>query len=434
MTKHRHSPWLWIPSLSAAEEIPSAMVTFVALLMFIQMGESMTVSSLYAGLLFLPWVMKSYLRSKVRNAGNFKFHLHLVEVCIFACLIGTATYFNNFRIHSWVLFLLMFVVCFFCAWHELLARMYYNRMLYPRQQTLYNKTKIFASQSTIVITYGILIMAVGLAEVVLRSMRKAWAMESYLVSAGFFVFMMLNFIVIQNPRIHNPYRYESLIHAFKNELHIVDRIRQKPYSFRIIVSLFFLLLPQALMFNTRVFYLLTPIADGGLGCSIQEVGFAQGTIGVIAYSIGITLGRMFIDRYGYLRLFWPMIITLTFSPLCYVFMSQCPHYEDMQALCLMTFLAQICFGFGLNICMHFVNYISNERYRNTINYLYIPLVAGSMIVPMCLSGWLVTLLGFKTFFIIDAAFAPVAWIVVAALYKMKNEESSKPRSVETSVI
>lgn len=413
--KRRHSPWLWIPSLCAAEEIPSAMVTYVALLMFVQFGESNTMASLYGGLLFLPWIMKSYLRSKVRNAGYFKRHIHIVEACIFVCISGTTLYLDKFYPNPFILFVQMFVVCFFCAWHELLARMYYNRMLYPRQQLLYNKTKIFASQSTIVLTYGVLIIVVGFTEVLFRSYRKAWAMENCLLAGVFLLFLIVNLFVLQNPRIHNPYRYESLVHAFKNEFHIVERIRQKQYSFRIISALFFLLLPQALMFNTRVFFLMEPIRNGGLGCSIQDVGFAQGTIGVIAFSIGITLGRLFLERYDYRKMFWFMAIPLTLSPLCYVFMSQCPIYDDMQALCCMTFLAQFCFGFGLNICMHFVHYISNERYRNTINYLYVPMVAGVMIVPVCLSGFLADKLGFKTFFLIDILTAPLAWCVVAVL-------------------
>ena len=391
------------------------MVTYVSLLMFVQFGDSNGFSSLLEGLLFLPWVMKSYLRSKVRSAGCFKKYIHLVEACIFLCLYSTTFYIDRFSPKPFSLFLIMFVICFFCAWHELLARMYYNRMLFPRQQFLYNNTRIFASHSTVVLTYGVLIIVVGLAEVHFRSYSKAWAMESYLVAGVFLLFLIINMLVLQKPRINNSYRYESLLHAFKNELHIVDRIRQKQYSFRIIAALFFLLLPQALMFNTRVFFLMAPIGQGGLGCSIHEVGFAQGTIGVIAFSIGITLGRLFVDRYDYEKMFWFMIVPLTLSPVCYVAMSQNPVYDDMQALCCVTFLAQLFFGFGLNICMYFVHYISNERYRNTINYLYVPLVAGVMIVPMCISGYLMDALGFKVFFVIDLMCAPIAWIVIGTL-------------------
>lgn len=410
--EHRHSPWLWIPSLCAAEEIPSAMVTYVALLMFVQLGVSNGMASLFVALLSLPWVLKSYLRSKVRNAGYFKIHIHVVEVLMFMALMGTALYFNYRVVNRYVLFGILFATAMLCAWHELLARMYYNRMLYPRQQRLYNGTRIFASQVTVVLTYGVLIIFAGFFEVFFRSMQKAWAMESYLLAGTFLLFTLVNFIVLKNPRIHNPYRYESLLHAFKNELHIVERIRRKPHSFAVILTSMALLLPQGLMFNTRVFFLLAPAENGGLDCSLQEVGFAQGTIGVIAYSLGIILGRILQRRVDVRKLHWPMAVILTSSPVFYMLMALWPQVGNIWLLCLMTSLAQFCFGFGLNVCMSYVHYISNERYRNTINYLYTPMVAGGMLVPMALSGWMVEALGFSTFFIIDALCAPLAWIVL----------------------
>lgn len=388
------------------------MVTYVALLMFVQLGVSNGMASLFSALLFLPWVLKSYLRSKVRNAGYFKVHIHVVEVLLFSALVGTALYFNYWVVNRYILFSILFLTAMLCAWHELLARMYYNRMLYPRQQRLYNGTRIFASLVTVVLTYGVLIIFAGFFEVFFRSMQKAWAMESYLLAGSFLLFILINFIVLKNPRIHNPYHYESLLHAFKNELHIVERIHRKPHALAVILSSTALLLPQSLMFNTRVFFLLAPAEAGGLDCSLQEVGFAQGTIGVIAYSVGLILGRSMQRRFGTRRLHWPMAIVLTLSPVFYMLMSQWPQVGNIWLLCLMTFSAQFCFGFGLNVCMSYVHYISNERYRNTINYLYTPMVAGGMLVPMALSGWLVEALGFSTFFIIDALCAPLAWTVL----------------------
>ena len=73
-------------------------------------------------------------------------------------------------------------------------------------------------------------------------------------------------------------------------------------------------------------------------------------------------------------------------------------------------MAQFCFGYGLNATRPFVRYISGERYRSTINYLYIPLVSLVMLLPMAASGWLVTLLGFHTFFLVDTLLALPAWM------------------------
>jgi len=410
----RHSPWSWIPGLSVAEEIPFVIVTYVAVLMFVQFREGYGMSAFYASMLSIPWVLKSFVRSKVRSSGFFKMRLHISECLIFILLIMMEVCINYAHHKNFLLFLVLFIISGLCAWHELLSKMYYERMLYPREQLLFNGTKIFAKQTTTVLTYGVLIIVVGFLEIFFRSISKAWAMESYLIAGVFFVFTVLNVFTLQNPHIVNTYHYESMAHTVKTELHIIERIRRQTGSRRVILALFFLLLPQSLMFHSRVFFLLAPAGIGGLECTVQEVGFAQGTIGVLAFSFGLIIGRKLLHLYRS-RMFWPMTLSLLISPVCYLLMSQQPMRDDMLMLCLMTFSAQITFGFGLNVCLYFVKFISHERYRNTINYLYIPLIAASMFLPMMLSGWMCEWLGFRTFFIIDSASALIALILIPTL-------------------
>ncbi|MBR1668474.1 MAG: hypothetical protein IJ693_09370 [Bacteroidaceae bacterium] len=412
VSKKQHSPWLWIPSLCAAEEIPSAVVLFVALIMFLQFGADETTAALYGALLFLPWVMKSYLYSKVRKAGFFKRYLHVAESLMFLCLMGIAVYISEAKVHTWLLFVFLFLLSLLCSWHELLSRFYYSRMLRPRQQRIFKTTKMLSSHLVLIATYGVLIIIAGFFEVFFRSYQKAWAMESSLLAGGFLIFLVINFITLQNPKVLDRYRYETFADTVKNELHVLSRIQQKPNVFPVLFSLFFLLLPQALMFNTRVFFLLSPASQGGLECSVQDVGFAQGTIGVLAFSMGIILGRAMMKRFGIRPMFWWTAIVLTLSPLSYMLMARQPQVGDMFLLCCMTFFAQFCFGFGLNVCHLYVPYISDQRYRNTTNFLYVPMVASLMIAPMALSGWLSTALGYSTFFTLCTLCTPVAWIIL----------------------
>jgi PAT family beta-lactamase induction signal transducer AmpG len=411
--KKQYSPWIWIPSLCVAEEIPAAVVMFVAVLMFLQFGADEGMAALYSGLLFLPWVMKSYLYSKVRKAGSFKRRLHWVELTMFVCLMGIAVYISEAKVRAWLLFVFLYVLSCLCAWHELLSRMYYARMLEPREQRLYGNTKMVSSQMALVVTYGVLIIVAGFFEVFFRSYQKAWAMESSLVAGGFLVFCVLNLVVLPHLRVPQPYRYESVADTVKNEWHIVSRIRQKPHIFPILLSLFFLLLPQSLMFNPRVFFLLASSERGGLDCSFQDVGFAQGTIGVLAFSIGIALGRALMRRYGNRSMFGMTAVVLTLSPVPYMLMARQPQLDNMFLLCCMTFVAQLFFGFGLNVCRVYVPYISEQRYRNVTNFLYLPMVASLMVVPMAVSGWLCSELGYSTFFKLCVAIAPLAWVLLA---------------------
>lgn len=409
MSSERHSPLIWIPPLCVAEEIPTAVVTFVSLLMFLQFGVDYVWASCLNALLLLPSVLKSYMRSKLAKAGHFKRHIHQTELLLFCVLMTIALCLKYRGFSVWTVFGLLFLVAWLCAIHDLLGQMYYNRMLYPLQQKFYRQTKIFASQATLVVTYGVLIIFAGFLEIFFRSVRTAWAMESYLVAGAFLVFAVINILTMQNPRVYNPYRYESLLGAFRHELRIVERIRRKPFVVQTVAVYALMLLPQSLLFNTRVFFLLADVTEGGLGCSIQEVGFAQGTVGVIAFSAGLFVGRML---YRTRRGIWPFVVPLTLSPVFYLLMSLHPLRGNMAALCCMTFLTQLCFGFGLNICLPIVQYISGERYRNTIDYLHIPLTALVMLLPMFLSGWLADRLGFRDFFIFTTCTAPASWIAL----------------------
>lgn len=409
--KRSHRSWHWIPSLFAAEEIPSAVVIYVALIMFLQFGASEVLASVYSALLFLPWVLKSYLYTKVLQAGAFKRYIHIAEGLMFICLMGIAVYLSEGTLKVWVLFLFLLALSFLCAWHEILSRIYYDRMLSIREQHIYGNVKMVSSQVSLVVTYGVLIIAAGFFEVFFRSYQKAWAMESSLVAGAFLVFFALNVAVVPSLRKHGIFRDESLAVIAKREQKVVERMKQKPQIFRVLLCLVLLLLPQALLFNTRVFFLMASRDEGGLGCSVQEVGFAQGTIGVIAFSVGIGLGRLLMKRIGQKRMFWLLSVLLTLSPLSYWLMAHSPQHGNLFALCCVTFFAQVCLGLGLNVCGGFVRYISEQRYRNTMNYLYVPLIAGAMLVPMMLSGWLCTMWGYALFFAVCVAIAPVAWLI-----------------------
>jgi len=407
----KRSHGYWISSLFGAEEIPAAIITYVALLMFLQTDTSPALSTCYCGLLFIPWVLKSFLRERVRRYGYFRRQIQWIELAMVLAMTTIAMSFTHYSIGGKWLFLSLFVLSFLTAWHELAARMYYERMLYPEEQRLWNGPKIFFSQSAVVFTYGLMIMLVGALQVIYRRILPAWSEGCYIVAGVFLLFAIYHIVVLRRPRVGDAHYPGTALDAVKAEVRVFERIRQKRYWLLTIAILAALLVPQGLMFFTRVIFLLTPTVEGGLGCTIQDVAFAQGAIGVISFSLGIVLGRQLISWLSTERVFWWLVVPLTLSPWIYVVMTFAPP-PSLWLLCLATFHAQFLFGFGLPICTHFVRYISGERYRNTINYLYIPMVATVFLIPMAISGWLVTELGFRLFFIFDALSGPVVWLLV----------------------
>lgn len=405
----------WFLTLFAAEEIPAAIVTYVALLMLLQLGLTPVLATLLSALLFLPWVLKSFMRAWVRRVGNFKQVLHFIEVLLFVSLVLLAF---SFRRGPYAVFFALLLVSLLCAWHELAARMYYERMLRPAFQRLLTAPKLACSQVAVIFTYGALIFLVGTLEVYFRQIQYSWAMGCYVAAGLFLIFVFHHLIWLRSPRVGDNGAKHSVGASVKAELRIIDRIRHQPNWWQPVLILFLLLLPQGLMFYARVLYLYMPHANGGLGCSIQEIGFAQGTVGVIAFSLGLFLGRRLIKHYTLERLFWPLALSIVLSPFVYLGMTMWPPQELWQ-LCLYTMTAQLLFGLGLGICRLPVSAISGARYRNTINMLQIPLVSAALIVPMAMSGWLVEQMGFSSYFFMNALSAPLCLL---GIFLLKRRE------------
>ena len=407
----------WLPTLFAAEAIPSAMITFVALLMFLQLGVGWEQSTLLCGLLTLPWVLKSFVRAKIRQIGYFSGQLRMLEACITVLLIVLAFCFTDHYSSCWMIFATLFVLCLCCAWHELVARMYYERMLRPQKQRFYNSWKMFISQSTVVLTYGVLIMGVGFLEVFYHNRRNAlalsWSMAIYVLAGIYLLLAVYNFFVLRPPHVVDHVRAETLGTAIKAEVRVIDRITHKPFWVWAVVCLALMLLPQALLFHSRVLFFIGTRAQEGLAASLQWIGLAQGTVGVIAFSSGLGIGHWLQTHRPSPRFHAVAAFALGLSPLVYLtlaFLTRDANYDNLLLLCIATVLAPFFFGIGLNSTMPLIRYLSGERYRSTINYLYIPLISLVMLLPMAASGWLVTHLGFERFFLVDTLLALPAWM------------------------
>ena len=395
-------------TLFAAEEIPATIVTFVALLMLLQLGLTPAVATFCSALLFVPWVLKSFMRPWVSRVGHFRLMLHLIEALLFLSLILLAFSFETIN-GKWLngkclVFLALFLVSLLSAWHEMVARMFYETALRPSLQRLLTVPRLVCSQVTVVFTYGALIFLVGTLEVYFRQIRYSWSMGCYVAAGLFMLLSLLHLLTLSNSPVRE--RTHSSSYAIQNP--------PSQGGVRRALLLFLLLLPQAFMFHARVLYLYDTQAHGGLQCTMQEIGFAQGTVGVIAFSLGLFLSRRLIT--STFQLFNFSTFALVLSPFVYLGMTIRPP-QSLLELCVCTLTAQLLFGLGLGACRLPISAISGNRYRSTINMLQIPIVAAALFVPMAVSGWMVEQLGYETYFLVNALTAPVCLLGVWLLRK-----------------
>lgn len=395
----RRKGGLWIFTLFVTNEIPSVVVTFVALVMFLQMGVGMGMATVYGAMLLLPWAVQPLMRSlllRLRDCNAGRRWILVTEclmsmmLALFAMLMGGAP--------LRTLGMLMCISCL-AAWHDIVARTYYGSLMGHMCGRWGDVVRTVSSQTATVLTYGLMLMAVGVLEIYFRqkAMWYSWVLCCYLLAGVYMVFALANMVLMKK--------------ADTPLLPSVPHHRRRQWMMQS-GMLALLLLPQGLMFFSRTIFLLARPQQGGLGCTLQEVGFAQGTIGVIAFLLGVTVGQRMLYRWGAARTELPLTVCLGLSPLVYLVMTRW-HPEGLTVLSVYTFLAQLLFGLGLNGCRCRIEYISGERYRNVVNPLYIPIISLCLLLPMAGSGFLAERLSFRGLFLLDALCAPAMWIAMA---------------------
>lgn len=393
----------WTITLFAANEIPSAVVTFVALIMFLQMNIGVALSTLFATILLLPWVAQPFMRRLLPGMGGDRWWLHLIEII----LAGTMALFAlTLRNGMWWTMLMLAWISTLSAWHDIMAKHYFMRRTMMAQETHHLVLRALSSQMSTVLTYGLMIMAVGVLQIYFRqrSQTYSWALGYYILAGAYLLMTLMNMLLLRN--------------AGNTE---ITTTRQWPWQQKRwkehLIMLLLMLMPQGLMFYSRTVFLLAQPQEGGLGCTLQEVGFAHGTIGVIAFLTGVALGKGILNKWGENRTKWPLTICLGLSPAVYLTMTHCKP-EGVWMLSAYTLMAQLLFGIGLNACRRYIENLSGERYRNSVNPLYIPAISLCIVLPMALSGFLLERLDFKLFFMLDTLCAPITWVAILCLTNM----------------
>ncbi len=407
----RHNHWTWIPSLFVASEIPATIITYVALLMFLQTGSSAALSTLYCGLLFIPWALSFLVRERLGRIGNYHRQIQLVELVLVLVLIAVSLTFTiKGRIGNWLL-LSMLLLSVFTVWHTIACTLYYDNMLLRREKYMWRGVRMFFSLCAVILTYGLMLMFVGALEVIYRIIKISWSQGCYLVAGLFLLITIYHIISLRGINAVQT----NIAYNIGSHLGFTD----KKHWLLAVASLFVVLLPQALMLMSRVVFLITPTTEGGLGFTIQDIAFAQGAVGVIGFYIGIVMCRQLLQSNVVGDGFGLTAVSLGLSPCVYLLMVISPP-SSLHILCLCTFSAQFFFGFGIPVCDRFIRYVSGKQYVGYVNYFIIPAVAMVVVPPVCLSGALLTALGFKWFFVVDALLAPVAWLTLYVTH-VKNK-------------
>ena len=380
------SPWLWIPTLYIAEGLPYFAVNTLTVLMFVNMGVSLADMAFFTGWLYLPWVIKPFWSPFIDLFKTKRSWTIAMEgiLCATMAGVGFMLPFSFFFCATLVFFWLM---AFASATHDIAADGYYMIELSDHDQAAYVGVRSTFYRIASIIGQGGLVMLAGVLEERMGNVANAWRIVFLILSAFFLIITLYHSFFMPKAAADRPVPGVTARTIVKDFAMTFVTFFNKQ---GIVAALCFMLLyrlPEALCIKLVQPFLVSPIAEGGLGLSTKEVGFVNGTVGVIALLAGGILGGLAIAKGGLKRWLWPMALSLTLPCGVYCFLSMAQP-ENFYLICSAIGFEQFGYGFGFTAFMLYLIYFSQGKQKTSHYAFCTAFMALGMMLPGMGAGWL----------------------------------------------
>ena len=398
------SPWAWIPTLYFAQGLPYVAVMTISVIMYKRLGISNAELAFYTGWLNLPWVVKPLWSPFIDLIKTKRWWITATQLLIGAGLAGIAftiptTYF--FQLTLAVFWLLAFS----SATHDIAADGFYMLGLNSHQQALFVGIRSTFYRIATIAGQGLLIMLAGYLETSTGNIPFAWSI-TFMVLAGMFLGLWVYHKYILPHPVTDKAACEVSASTLMNEFWgtFVSFFKKKQAGIAILFMLLYRL-PEAQLAKMSIPFLIDPISEGGMGLTTEQIGFVQGTVGIIGLTLGGILGGIAVSRHGLKHWLWPMVWAISLPDAVYVYLSYLQP-ESLWVVNTCVFIEQFGYGFGFTAYMLYLIYFANGEHKTAHYAICTAFMALGMMIPGMAAGWLQEVMGYQMFFI---------WIMVCTL-------------------
>lgn len=421
-TMKTHSPWAWVPSLYFAEGLPYVAVMIISLVMYKRMGISNTEIALYTSWLNLPWVIKPLWSPFIDIIKTKRYWITSMQLLIGAGLAGIAFTIptDSFLQTTLAIFWLM---AFSSATHDIAADGFYMIGLSQHEQALFVGIRSTFYRLATITGQGGLIMLAGYLETTGGNISRAWSITFYILSGLFIGLWLYHRYILPRPSSDITVHNNSSSGIFSSFLETFRSFFRKEQAATAILFMLLYRLPEAQLAKMGIPFLLDPIERGGMAMTTEQIGFTQGTVGVIGLTLGGILGGIAVSRHGLRKWLWPMVWAISLPDIVYVYLSFFQH-SSLAVINLCVFIEQFGYGFGFTAYMLYLIYFSQGESKTAHYAICTAFMALGMMLPGMIAGWLQETMGYRMFFIwIMVCTTATFW--VTSLLKIDNSFGKK---------
>ncbi|MBT5097192.1 MAG: MFS transporter [Candidatus Marinimicrobia bacterium] len=396
--------WSWVPSIYYAEGLPYAIVIIVSTIMYKNLGLTNTEIALYTSWLYLPWVIKPLWSPLVEILKTNRFWIISMQIIIGSCLAGIALTLpsSNFLQYSLAF---MWLLAFSSATHDIAVDGFYMMALPSKSQAWFIGIRNTFYRFAILTGQGLIVILAGVFQNWTSDIFRAWSILFMCLSILFLIFGLYHSWRLPHPKFDSLKQNLNINKIFQNYFKIFKSFFTKPNAITAISFMLLYRLGEAQLSKIAPLFMLDSIDNGGLGLSNIQLGFINGTIGLILLTLGGILGGFLISKHGLKHwIFW-MAIAMKFPDFVYVYMASAQP-ESFLFISSLVAIEQFGYGFGFTAYLVFTMLYSEGKHKTAHYAICTGFMALGMMLPGMMSGILQDILGYQTFFI---------WIIITTI-------------------
>lgn len=415
-----HRWWQWLPSLYFSSGLPYVAVNILSVILYKNLGLSNTDIVLYTSWLYLPFVIKPLWSPFVDMFKTKRWWIIAAELLIGALFGMVALSLPSAAYLQWSM-LAFWLLAFSSATQDISADGFYMLALQQHEQAAFVGVRSLFYRLAVIVGQGLLVVLAGWLIDQYGSARQAWIWVFTGLAVLFILLALYHQWALPRPASdHQSTRESSVLRSFLSIFWAFLRKKQ------IVVILCFLLLyrfGEAQLLKVAPLFMLDSAANHGLGLSNQMLGWINGTVGLIALTLGGLSGGFLIARFGLKRMLWPMAMAINLPHLAYVFLAFVLP-SDVWQIGAAVAIEQFGYGFGFTAYLMVLIMFADGEHKTAHYAIGTGFMALSMLLPGLLSAPLQAVLGYAHFFV-WVCLAALPTFVVTALIKVDAQFGKK---------
>ena len=391
----KRSPMTWVPTLYLAEGLPFYAVALIAGLMYKSLGVPNDQIARWTGLVGLAWVFKPLWSPFLEAAGSKK---ALVVAFQFASATGLGLVALSLQLpaHFAASVALLALVAFSAATHDIAADGLYIASLSAKQQAAYAGWQGAFFNAAKFLSLGGLVILAGYFEKHMP-VAQAWTLIFLMLAALMAALALYHLWSL--PRVRSTVAHGAGAAGIAATLwDVLVDFFSKPGIWLAILFIILFRAGEGQIQTIGPIFLRASREAGGLGLSTDQVGWAYGTAGTIAFIAGSIVGGYFAAWLGLKRAMLTLILAMNLPSLAFVFLSTAMP-TNFAVIAAALSLEMFGYGFGfVGVILYLMQVVSVGNYR-TAHYAIGSGVMGlGMSLFRTISGDIQVALGYQHFF------------------------------------